>query len=412
VNILCLMDSVSRANGGIFEAERRLQQSLAADCDVSIQVMGLQDHFAAEDGNAWRPLEPEVFRPIGPRGFGFSPALRSAVLKAEADLAYCAGLWKYHAVVSLQWARRTHKPLVVAPHGMLDPWALQQSRGRKRVARLLFQNAQLEIASCIRALCHAEARAIRKLGFISPIAIIPNGIDLPGAEEQGVRREADAREPLRRIKAAGRKVLLYLGRIHPKKGLVNLLRGWPLARGGRGSAARDWVLAIVGWDQDGHEAELKRLATQLGLGWADGSSSTETNFRSASVFFLGPQFGERKAACYRNCDAFVLPSLSEGVPMVVLEAWAYHKPVLITPECNLPEGFAANAAIRIETDTQSIMAGLARLFEMPGSEMRAMGAAGYQLAASSYAWPRVAEDMKCLCQWLLGGGAKPACLAE
>jgi poly(glycerol-phosphate) alpha-glucosyltransferase len=406
------MDSVSRANGGIFEAERRLQQSLAADRDVSVRVIGLEDEFAAEDGKAWRPLEPEVFPTMGPRGFGFSPAMRRGVSSVNADLTYCAGLWKYHALMSLQWARRTHKPLVVAPHGMLDPWALQQSRSRKSAARLLFQNAQLKMAGCIRALCHAEAKAIRDLGFTNPIAIIPNGIDLPTAGEQGARGATNDTEPLGRMKAAGRKVLLYLGRIHPKKGLVNLLRGWRLALGGPGSASRDWVLSIAGWDQGGHEAELKHLATQLGLSWVDGSSSAQTNVHSASVLFLGPQFGERKTACYRSCDAFVLPSLSEGVPMVVLEAWAHHKPVLITPECNLPEGFAANAAIRLETNAKSVMAGLTRLFEMPGSELRAMGDAGYQLAASRYAWPRVAEEMKCLYEWLLGGGSKPASLAE
>ena len=67
----------------------------------------------------------------------------------------------------------------------------------------------------------------------------------------------------------------------------------------------------------------------------------------ASVVFLGPQFGAEKSECYRACDAFILPSLSEGLPMTVLEAWSYAKPVLMTAECNLPEGFAAGAAVRI-----------------------------------------------------------------
>ena len=90
-------------------------------------------------------------------------------------------------------------------------------------------------------------------------------------------------------------------------------------------------------------------------------------FQRFSVLFLGPQFNDAKAACYANCDAFILPSFSEGVPMVVLEAWAYSKPVVMTPECNLPEGFGTNAAVRIETNVKSIVQGLEQLLRSPSS---------------------------------------------
>jgi poly(glycerol-phosphate) alpha-glucosyltransferase len=215
-------------------------------------------------------------------------------LSAKADLVYCAGLWKYPSFLSLQWARGTRKPLVVAPHGMLDSWALNQSRGRKRLARLLYQNAQLEIAGCIRALCEAEARGIRKLGLKNPICIIPNGIDLPQSETQGAGREAESakRQAPGAERIAQRKVLLYLGRIHPKKGLVDLLRAWRLALANSPSTAQEWVLAIAGWDQSRHEAELKQLATELGLQWSEpgawcppfrvsGASSTPAEGRGA-----------------------------------------------------------------------------------------------------------------------------------
>ena len=85
---------------------------------------------------------------------------------------------------------------------------------------------------------------------------------------------------------------------------------------------------IAGWDQGGHEAQLKELADSLGLGWADIREfpARRKQSESPSVVFLGPQFDRNKAACYAHCDVLVLPSLSEGVPMVILEAWTYAKP--------------------------------------------------------------------------------------
>jgi poly(glycerol-phosphate) alpha-glucosyltransferase len=180
---------------------------------------------------------------------------------------------------------------------------------------------------------------MRAYGLKNPIAIIPNGIDLPSlVESSELRVEGSIFDRFDQ----GRKVLLHLGRIHPKKGLVNLLRAWKQTLNSQPSTLNSWVLAIAGWDQGGHEAELKRLCDEMGIAWGDvrtgGTTGQQDNGTTGqrsvvsgqwSVIFLGPQFGENKSACYCDCDAFILPSYSEGLPMVVLEAWAYGKPVLI-----------------------------------------------------------------------------------
>ena len=129
-----------------------------------------------------------------------------------------------------------------------------------------------------------------------------------------------------------------------------------------------------------------------------------------SVVFLGPKFGEEKAACYRNCDAFILPSFSEGLPMVILEAWAYGKPVLMTPECNLPEGFAASAALRVEAQSESVANGLGRLFAMSDDERGQVGQQGLMLVKDRFHWPKVAAEMRLVYEWILGRAAKPECV--
>jgi len=139
------------------------------------------------------------------------------------------------------------------------------------------------------------------------------------------------------------------------------------------------------------------------------SSSDHSSFAIRhSVAFLGPLFGEAKAAAYRNATAFVLPSLSEGLPMVVLEAWAFAKPVLMTPECNLPEGFQANAALRIGTDAPSIATGLRELMAMSDAQRIDMGAQGRALVSKKFLWPRIGEEMRSVCEWVMNGGTAPA----
>jgi glycosyltransferase involved in cell wall biosynthesis len=109
------------------------------------------------------------------------------------------------------------------PRGMLDPWALNNSRFKKKLAALVFENSHLRCAACLHALCQSEAKSIRAYGLTNPICVVPNGIDLPWVVEGSeLRVESSA---LQRF-AAGRKILLYLGRIHPKKGLANLLKAW------------------------------------------------------------------------------------------------------------------------------------------------------------------------------------------
>lgn len=96
--------------------------------------------------------------------------------------------------------------------------------------------------------------------------------------------------------------------------------------------------------------------------------------------------------------------------MAVLEAWAYGKPGLMTLECNLPEGFAAGAALRIEPSAASIAQALEDVFRARPSALRTMGEKGRELVRDRFTWPKVAAEMKAVYDWVLGSGPKPGCI--
>jgi len=387
MKMACLISSVSRKAGGLHESVRRLAQSMRATGEVEVHVLGLKDEFTREDIESWAPLPTQAFPVRGPWQFGYAPRLRPAMIELDPDIVQIHGIWMYPTVAAASWHRQTRKPFIVNPHGMLDPWAVRNSRWKKKLAGWVYENPSLRRAACIRALCRSEARSIRAYGLRNPICVIPNGIDLPKQPTQIPPPWAEKVGPHKNL-------LLYLGRLHPKKGLPHLLRAWKASR--QNPAAAAWDLAIAGWSQGGHEQHLKDLARNLAI--------------DSSVHFLGPLFGDAKAAAYQHASGFILPSFSEGLPMVVLEAWAHAVPVLMTPECNLPEGFTAGAACRTGTEPGPIAASLERFFGLSAGERKEMGERGYELAARNFAWPRIAGDLVAVNRWVLGGGDKPACI--
>jgi poly(glycerol-phosphate) alpha-glucosyltransferase len=381
---------VSRNNGGLYDAMRFLAQALDNISNIDIKVFGLEDEKTPEDLAGWGTVPVNACRLRGPKFLAYSPKLVPMLHRAKLDLLHIHGLWTYPSMASLQWSIREKKPYLISTHGMLDPWALQHSRWKKRLVSLLYENAHLDGATCLHALCESEAKAIRDYGIKNPIYVIPNGVILPQESKQ-VPARWENRVP------DTAKVLLYLGRLHPKKGLLNLLYGWRIALAQKKSKINDWYLVIAGWDQNAHENELKIVCKKLGI--------------QNRVIFAGPQFDTDKDAIYSRANAFILPSFSEGVPMVILEAWSYCLPVLMTPQCNLPEGFQAQAAIQVNAHQESIAQGLDTLFSLSNNERKKFGINGQQLVHKRFIWSKVASEINAVYEeWILGGGSPPSCI--
>lgn len=314
-------------------------------------------------------------------------ALHRAVVTAAPQLVHLHGLWRSPTRIATRLTR-ADVPLVIAPHGMLDPGALAISRRKKQLVWRLWERRSLQSARCLHALCPAEADAIRALLSEVPIAVIPNGVELPQASDAS----SSAAPPWAGVIPAGEPVLLFLGRFHHKKGLAPLLNAWQAVA--PAAERHHFWLALVGYGDEG--ALARRVAEAQGRG------------ELQRVRLFGPVFGAEKAAALAAATAFVLPSFSEGLPMAALEAMAYQRPCLLSAACNLPEAFHVGAALPAEPNPSSLAAALERCFELTAAERTAMGHAGQALVRERFSWPQVAAQTRELYSWVLGGGSPPA----
>ncbi|WP_420394286.1 glycosyltransferase [Acuticoccus sp.] len=385
LSVAIVAPTLSRAGGGIFSVVLAHARELTRRPATRVTVYGLDDDPQRLDRAHWRDLT--VVRYPASR-LGFAPRLAGDLERDGHDIVHQHGLWLHLSVMVSRWRRRTGRPVVLSPHGMLEPWALGNSSWKKRLAGLLFERQNLCGAAAIHC-SPSEASAVRAHGVQAPIATIPNGTDLPDLSH--------ARPVPGELVAPDRRTLLFLARLHPKKGIAELLEAFALLKAAAPKLAAGWRLLVVGWDDGGHAAGFEACARALGL-------------TAAEVAFPGPRFGEDKSAMLAASDAFVLPSHSEGFPMAVLEAWAHALPVLMTAECNIPEGFAAGAAVRIVNEPRALAAALERALADP--ELPAMGQRGRQLVEGSYAWPAIACELGSVYAWLTGREECPPCVVQ
>ncbi len=383
-----LTASVSRKGGGLFPIIQRVSQCLT-ERGVDVSVFGLEDEFTQKDLPQWAPLRPIIAKPYPPRSFGFAPSLLPSLKTANCDLTHVHGIWMYPSLASLKWSKRSQRPYIVSPQGMLDRWALANSRFKKLVVGKLYEERHVRGATCIHALSRSEADSIRQFGIKAPICIIPNGVDFDFTSGFHCPKGKGTRE-------GGRKIMLFLGRLHPKKGLLQLLSAWDEMKRLRVAGVDDWELSIAGWSQNNHQSLLEKFVAERGL--------------NESVTFVGPLFGEPKLAALRSASGFILPSLSEGLPIAVLEAWAHRLPVAITEECNLPQGFSAQAAVKLTPDKDGIVQGMRRFLQMTDQERAEMGQRGFGLVQRQFNWNAVTSELLSVYEWMLGGGTPPACV--
>ncbi len=320
------------------------------------------------------------FRRIKPDALYFAPALRAKAgeLVAAADVIHGHGFYVGTNYFFGSQARRQGKPLVYHAHGFFEPWILNRSRWKKRLVHWLFEDKNFRAVRLWRALTAKEAEQIRALGMRAPIVVIPNGLNL---KDYAVTSSKDApvETPwLGPLKKEGRRVL-FLGRIHPKKGLDLLLAVWGELKAER----KGWELIIAGPDEQGHLAVVREQVRSLGL--------------ENEVRFAGPVAGSAKVALLHSADLFVLTSYSEGFSISLLEALACGVPVVATWACNFPQITSSAAGWESDATPESVPRVLASALLSDPKELRQRGESGRRLVETGYSWSSIVRLLQEAC---------------
>jgi glycosyltransferase involved in cell wall biosynthesis len=378
LRVIEIVTSIDQEASGPSYSVPRLSRALA-DLGVGVQLVTIGDPAAGVQAPDFQDIRSaKDFQGLPFIGYlSFSGAMKRT-LHASAktsDIVHSHGLWLMPNLYAGRAARANGKPHILSLRGTLSPVALERSKLKKAVFLALGQRRELRSATCLHATSEQEYADIRAYGLRQPVAIIPNGVDLPRIER--TVRPAD-----------GKRKLLYLGRIHPIKGLENLLQAWAAISGANPS----WELELCGPGDEPYVSEIRKLAQDMGLD---------------RVTFSGPAYGPDKDRRYQDADLFVLPSFSENFGMSVAEALSFAVPVVTTT--GTPWALLAKNAAgwSVAPEVAPLADALATAMAMAPNDLQKMGDNGRAWMARDFSWQPIARQMEALYNWVAKGGTAP-----
>lgn len=314
-----------------------------------------------------------------PRGLHPSPALASALMEAAArgtDLIHNHSVWLWPNVYPGRVARATGVPLVTAPRGALAPPNLAHGWLKKRIFWHLAQHVTYRQAGLLHATSSEEHQHLRQFGLTQPVKVVPNGIDVP--------------DRLPAPRPGDKRILLFLARVHPLKGLPLLLDVW---RHLPATARAGWEFHIAGPSALGHQQELEDFVRTHNL---------------TDVRFLGPLYGADKWRAYAEAEIHIHPTKHENFGVVIAEAMAAGTPVITTTSTPWSGVHDHDCGWWVERSHAELTRALVDALARPPDVLAAMGARGRAWMKAEYGWDHIAGKTLAAYEWLCAGKPDPA----
>lgn len=387
MKIAHILSHVAAVHAGVPIATRKLGRALVRlGVDVSFWTTGDPEEAASLEEAG---IDPHVFRRKWPQGWRYSPELsREFEFKIkDIDIVHIHEVWDYPQLTTARSAIKHNIPYIWAPRASLEPWRIRYKGWKKRLYLQLFGKNILHHAACMHAVSAAETEGFRKLGFYGTSFVVNNGIDPD--EFTSLPDPAAAEQLWPSLK--NKRVVLFLSRISPEKGIDQLIPAWEAIT--RKECYADTLLVLAGPDDRGYRQQVQDQLEKLNL--------------SERVLLTGMVNGKDKMGLISRADIYVLPSYSEGFSNSILENLAAAKPVLITPGCNFPEVVAAGAGLCVEPICDQLIEGLEQLLNMSKNDLKAMGQRGRRMILENYTWEIAARKLITVYQAILKGEKIP-----
>jgi glycosyltransferase involved in cell wall biosynthesis len=321
-----------------------------------------------------------LFPPEFPHSWYRSQSLARELKKRinEADILHLHQIWDYPIWTAAKLARQTGKPYIVTTHGIFsEGW--RYGAMKKQIYMKLIAHAILKNASVIHAVNKSEITGFKKVEINAPYVVVPHGIEPDEFEKMPNPEQAEKLWPV----LIGRDIVLYMGRLSPEKGLNILLASWSKIK-----VISNALLVIAGPDYKGFANNLRNMISQYGL--------------NNRVLLTGMIMGDAKKAMLSRANMFVLPSYSEGLSTVVLEALAAEIPCIITNGCNFPEIQKVNAGYVVPAgDIEALTNAVLKMMAQPDLQRKEMGRNGRRLIMRKYTINIMAKKMLAVYRYML-----------
>lgn len=294
-------------------------------------------------------------------------ALKKYLSQNSFDIVHIHGTWLPILAVTCLFAKSLGIPIVISPHGSLEPWALNHRGWKKRLALIFYQQQIYRSASLMVATATQELKSIRALNISVPVGVIPNGVDIPAKTSMADQLK---------------KQILFLSRVHPKKGLVDLVDAWAIVRN------PSWKIIIAGPDEGGHLKQVRAQIDSLGL--------------SRDFEFIGFVTGGQKEILYAEADVFVLPTYSENFGIAIAEALVRGVPVITTTGAPWEDIQSWGCGWWVKPGVNTIAQALFEAMNTSKAELNNMGNRGIDLVKKKYTWDQIGRSALEAYQWILG----------